>query len=172
MGRLRWSTLAGTAALVAFTGYASWEQDTAKAISDRTLALVRGADEEYQSLGTHSCDQQGAQAAGGGAVPASSCDYNNSSPPINARCGKCDASSTWANYGIDPYTVSMGTGRQPEYVNCGFAQRGTCTIVYGPPSTFKCLSLSYIINQFGNPTLCSFLEYVQPQPTTSENGGN
>ena len=116
----------------------------AESIPDFRLALIRGADEKYHQYNANSCEANGVAAAGANVVAASTgCNANNSVPPTQASCAKCDLGST-GSQGIGQYTVDAGTGVTQSNPSCGLLLKGTCMIIYGPPATYSCENMGHV----------------------------
>jgi hypothetical protein len=164
----------GFAMLSATMGLLASAQPDGRPISDNSLGAVHGADQQYQSTSSYSCESQGVAVAktvsnNNSVVGASQCDGNNNDTP----CAYCASSGTGTT-GNNPNGVQSGTGQYQDTTSCGQASQGTCGLnpapPVGPPSP-GCLNPQPIFNRDGSgPLNCSDLGLVLNQPNNPGTG--
>jgi hypothetical protein len=137
-------------------------------LDDRALEAARGADKQFLTWHSVTCDSsavqilnQHPQVNGNNNITAGSCDPKGSNAGI--PCGKCTDSIANATFGDTYQLISPGTGSMNDDAGpCGFVQYGKCgPLTNTPPRVYGCTNLNdyYVYNNKGmpQPVSCSDL---------------
>jgi hypothetical protein len=141
-------------------------------LDDQSLSSIRGADQQFVSSSTTSCDAMGvlalSQVYGGSWNQQSSCGGMN----IGFLCGGCTVTRFMP---IGLQTGGLAPPNTPGFWNtdvgaCGNVQGGTCGILNpnATPPTYGCLGTVVATNPAnGQPYACSDLIALASQPVGS-----